>query len=79
MQETWVQLLDWEDPLEKEMAMTICVDISVQALYWSDIICLPFNNYQTVYPSGCNILHVPQQCRNIALHLPELSVVSCCL
>ena len=79
MQETWVQLLDWEDPLEKEMATTVCVDISVQALYWSDMICLPFNNYKTVYPSGCNILHVPQQCRNVALPLPELSVVSCCL
>ena len=79
MQETWVQFLDWEDTLEKEMATTVCVNMSVQALYWSDTIYLPFNNYQTVYPSGCNIWHVPQQCRNVALHLLELGVVSSCL
>ena len=25
MQETWVQSLDWEDPLEKEMAAQSCI------------------------------------------------------
>ena len=34
MQETWVQSMDWEDPLEKEMATHSCLENRMDRGAW---------------------------------------------
>ena len=44
MQETWVQSLAWENPLEKEMSA--CFTILAQEIPWTEVQCVAGNSWQ---------------------------------